>query len=202
MAQSPTKADSAQPRGPCTGRNRLTPSTHVHPELSCAKIPKLCYNAPLEGTRLTDLRADLHLHTTASDGRWPPEKLVTEVQRAGIGLFAVTDHDSLGSLAHTADLVRGTLRTFHPAYDQWILEDAYGRVLSRPGLTGLTRELCAVAALTVTGAPSQLRSHIMGAFHLGAAPKDIQTMIRWMAPLTDKKKIDDALEIYADNLLK
>ena len=55
-----------------------------------------------------DLRADLHLHTTASDGRWPPEQLVDEVRRAGIGFFAVTDHDSLGSLAETADLVRGS----------------------------------------------------------------------------------------------
>ena len=55
-----------------------------------------------------DVRVDLHLHTTASDGRWTPEQLVAEVQQAGIGLFAVTDHDSLGSLADTAERVRGT----------------------------------------------------------------------------------------------
>jgi predicted metal-dependent phosphoesterase TrpH len=50
------------------------------------------------------LRADLHLHTTASDGCWPPETLIAEVRQAGIGLFAVTDHDSLGSLARAAEL--------------------------------------------------------------------------------------------------
>jgi predicted metal-dependent phosphoesterase TrpH len=55
-----------------------------------------------------DTWVDLHLHTTASDGRWSPEQLVAQVQRAGIGLFAVTDHDSLGALARTAELVRGT----------------------------------------------------------------------------------------------
>jgi predicted metal-dependent phosphoesterase TrpH len=42
---------------------------------------------------------------------------VTEVQLAGIGLFAVTDHDSLGSLAHTADLVRGTGLRFLPGVE-------------------------------------------------------------------------------------
>ena len=64
-----------------------------------------------------DMRADLHLHTTASDGRWPPEQLVDEVKRAGIGFFAVTDHDSLGSLAQTARLVRGSGLRFLPGVE-------------------------------------------------------------------------------------
>jgi predicted metal-dependent phosphoesterase TrpH len=64
-----------------------------------------------------DERADLHLHTTASDGRWPPERLVDEVQRAGIGLFSVTDHDSLGSLARVSQLVRGSGLCFLPGVE-------------------------------------------------------------------------------------
>jgi predicted metal-dependent phosphoesterase TrpH len=64
-----------------------------------------------------DLRVDLHLHTCASDGRWTPEQLVEEVRRAGIGLFAVTDHDSLGSLAQTARLVRGRGPGFLPGVE-------------------------------------------------------------------------------------
>ena len=62
-------------------------------------------------------RVDLHLHTTASDGRWPPEQLIDNVRRAGIGFFAVTDHDSLGSLAETADLVRGSGLRFLPGVE-------------------------------------------------------------------------------------
>lgn len=50
-----------------------------------------------------DLRVDLHLHTTASDGCWTPEQLVAEVRRAGIGMFSVTDHDSLGGVARAAE---------------------------------------------------------------------------------------------------
>ncbi len=64
-----------------------------------------------------DLRTDLHLHTTASDGRWPPERLITELQQAGIGLFAVTDHDSLGSLARTTELARHTGLRFLPGVE-------------------------------------------------------------------------------------
>ena len=62
-------------------------------------------------------RADLHLHTTASDGCWTPEQLVEEVRQAGIEIFAITDHDSLGSLSVTADLVRGSGLSFLPGVE-------------------------------------------------------------------------------------
>jgi predicted metal-dependent phosphoesterase TrpH len=41
---------------------------------------------------------DLHLHTTASDGRLTPRQLTTAVAAAGIQRFAVTDHDTLAGL--------------------------------------------------------------------------------------------------------
>lgn len=47
------------------------------------------------------MKVDLHIHTTASDGSWTPRELIKEVIAAGIGLFAVTDHDSIDNLAET-----------------------------------------------------------------------------------------------------
>lgn len=44
------------------------------------------------------VRADLHLHTTASDGTWTPQGLIEAAQQAGIGLIAVTDHESAGNV--------------------------------------------------------------------------------------------------------
>lgn len=41
---------------------------------------------------------DLHLHTTASDGRSTPAELVREASAAGITTLAVTDHDSVASV--------------------------------------------------------------------------------------------------------
>ncbi len=42
--------------------------------------------------------ADLHLHTVASDGTWTPAELAAILVSRGIGVFSVTDHDSLASL--------------------------------------------------------------------------------------------------------
>jgi predicted metal-dependent phosphoesterase TrpH len=45
-----------------------------------------------------DLKADLHLHTTYSDGALSPEELVTKAHQAGLQTIAVTDHDSVGAI--------------------------------------------------------------------------------------------------------
>lgn len=47
---------------------------------------------------------DLHMHTTASDGRSTPEVLVRQVLAAGIHTFAVADHDTVAALAETRAL--------------------------------------------------------------------------------------------------
>ena len=53
---------------------------------------------------LNNFRVDFHIHSTASDGRWTPEQLVQQVRQSGIGLFAVTDHDTIGSVAQAEAL--------------------------------------------------------------------------------------------------
>jgi predicted metal-dependent phosphoesterase TrpH len=42
---------------------------------------------------------DLHLHTTASDGRSSPDLLVREAAAAGLTTMAVTDHDTMAAVA-------------------------------------------------------------------------------------------------------
>lgn len=41
---------------------------------------------------------DLHLHTTASDGRCTPDELVDRASRAGVTVMAVTDHDTVAAI--------------------------------------------------------------------------------------------------------
>ena len=48
------------------------------------------------------IRADLHLHTLASDGVLSPEEIARRVKEAGVKLFSVTDHDNMGSVARAA----------------------------------------------------------------------------------------------------
>lgn len=49
---------------------------------------------------------DLHLHTTASDGRCSPTELVQRVHAAGVRVFAVTDHDTVAGHAEAAAAAR------------------------------------------------------------------------------------------------
>jgi predicted metal-dependent phosphoesterase TrpH len=44
------------------------------------------------------LRIDLHVHTTASDGLLDPTAVVRAVRAARVGVFSVTDHDSIDGL--------------------------------------------------------------------------------------------------------
>jgi len=46
---------------------------------------------------------DLHLHTTASDGRCEPAELVRRALEAGIRVLSVTDHDTVAALAQVAE---------------------------------------------------------------------------------------------------
>jgi len=48
---------------------------------------------------LHDLNADLHAHSTVSDGTLEPAALVRRAAAKGVELFALTDHDELGGLA-------------------------------------------------------------------------------------------------------
>jgi predicted metal-dependent phosphoesterase TrpH len=43
-------------------------------------------------------RVDLHLHTTASDGRCSPLELVEQAAAAGLSVMAATDHDTMASV--------------------------------------------------------------------------------------------------------
>jgi predicted metal-dependent phosphoesterase TrpH len=44
-------------------------------------------------------RADLHVHTTHSDGAYTPAQVVEVASRAGLAAVAVTDHDAVGGVA-------------------------------------------------------------------------------------------------------
>lgn len=64
--------------------------------------------------------------------------------------------------------LRRNVRALHPDLDRWMVEEGYGRVLSRDGLDPVTRELCVVGLLAAGGHRRQLRSHLEGALNVGA----------------------------------
>jgi predicted metal-dependent phosphoesterase TrpH len=56
--------------------------------------------------KVMEKRVDLHIHTVASDGSWTPEQAVTAAAKAGLGLMAITDHDSVASVARAQEAAR------------------------------------------------------------------------------------------------
>lgn len=82
-----------------------------------------------------------------------------------------------------ADRVRARLAQFSPAFEHAVLEDAYGRILARPGLDTRTRELMSVCVLTALDLPRQLHSHLKGALAAGAKVDDIEEMVNLAADL-------------------
>lgn len=73
--------------------------------------------------------------------------------------------------------LRDNVRALHPDLDRWMVEEGYGRTLSRPGLRAATRELCIVALLAAAGHDRQLRSHLRGALNLGAGPGQVEAAL-------------------------
>ncbi|MCR4442657.1 MAG: PHP domain-containing protein [Peptococcaceae bacterium] len=63
------------------------------------------------------MRADLHIHTTASDGSWTPGMLVGALKKKGISMFSVTDHDSVSNLSETQELAREEGLCFIPGVE-------------------------------------------------------------------------------------
>jgi 3',5'-nucleoside bisphosphate phosphatase len=55
------------------------------------------------GPAISASRIDLHLHTTASDGRLPPSALVTLAAQVGLDVMSVTDHDTIAGLAEARE---------------------------------------------------------------------------------------------------
>ena len=51
------------------------------------------------------MRADLHVHSTASDGSDPPAEVMRRAARAGLDVVALTDHDTVAGHAEAAAAV-------------------------------------------------------------------------------------------------
>ena len=72
--------------------------------------------------------------------------------------------------------LRHNVRALHPALEQWMIVDGYGKTLSRPGLDMLRRELCSVAMLLPQRTPRQLLAHLRGALNAGASLAQVDAL--------------------------
>ncbi len=54
------------------------------------------------------LKADLHIHTTASDGKLTPAQVVSQALETDLDIIAITDHDTLAGIEEARRAAEGT----------------------------------------------------------------------------------------------
>src|SRR5207245_10337564 len=73
--------------------------------------------------------------------------------------------------------LRVNLRALHPAQEDLVVVDAYGKVIGRPRLDLKRRELCTVATTAVLATAEPLHTHLRGALNTGAELKEIEAVL-------------------------
>lgn len=98
------------------------------------------------------------------------------------------------------DKLMSNMQSLSMDLHQWMIREGYGKVLSRPVLSALDRELCIVSTLAVLGRTRQLISHLKGAFHLGAGIEAIRETIFSLRLFISQEHIDHAMSLMKDTL--
>lgn len=83
--------------------------------------------------------------------------------------------------------LRSNIRELHPALDDWMIVDGYGKVLGRPGLDLRRRELCVVAVCGALEQERQLHAHLHGALNAGATPAEVQDTLAIVSQHVDEE---------------
>lgn len=94
-----------------------------------------------------------------------------------------------------SERVKDELRGHHEDLAHWILGHAYGRVLTRPGLSADRRELLAVASLAALGQERQLASHARGAVRCGATVEEVLEVLENVGDLIGEERTQRARRV-------
>jgi alkylhydroperoxidase/carboxymuconolactone decarboxylase family protein YurZ len=100
------------------------------------------------------------------------------------------------------EILKNRFEKISPEIFRWMVIEGYGKVLCRPRMTHIERELAEVAALIVDGRERQLLSHILGSLNVGAKMELIKQVNRDTKPLGGNENFILAEKIISDVLIK
>ncbi|TAE34066.1 MAG: 4-carboxymuconolactone decarboxylase [Cytophagales bacterium] len=75
------------------------------------------------------------------------------------------------------DRAEATKTEFDADFQQYITENAWGSIWSRPGLTPRERSLITIALLAALGHEEELAMHIRATRNTGASPEDVKEVL-------------------------
>ena len=76
-----------------------------------------------------------------------------------------------------SDRVLFFLDSLRPGLSRWILENVYGRVYGRPGMSLAEREVATIVALQLHGHTKQLNGHLAGALRSGLKSQELCVLL-------------------------
>ncbi len=85
------------------------------------------------------------------------------------------------------EALKTRVETMAPEVFFWMELEGYGKVLSRPGLDIIDREMAIVGCLLMENRPTQLHSHLRGALNVGASRELVQDVLSDIAPIAPEK---------------
>jgi 4-carboxymuconolactone decarboxylase len=92
--------------------------------------------------------------------------------------------------------LRANVRSLHPDVDGWMVAGGYGRVIGRPGLDLVTRELCIAALLAVWNVPRQLHSHLRGSLNAGATAGQVDEAVEAACAFLDDDRAEEVRALW------
>lgn len=96
------------------------------------------------------------------------------------------------------DRLRDNIRKLHPDMERWMVAEGYGKVLGRPGLSLLRRELCIAALLAAMRAEPQLYAHLRGALNAGASHAQVEEVLSWIGDLLPPERRSIARKVWEE----
>ena len=119
---------------------------------------------------------DLHMHTTASDGRCSPGELVQQAYDKGIRTMSVTDHDTMGGVPEAAAAAAERGMTFVPGIEITSVhggKDVHVLAYFLPDLTPELRDLLAEQRRNRLGRAREIADRLAAV----GAPIDVQALM-------------------------
>jgi 4-carboxymuconolactone decarboxylase len=89
------------------------------------------------------------------------------------------------------------MTSISPDLKNWMIQEGYGKVLSRPYLTLKQRELINVSILSTSYFPVQLLSHLIGAINAGSNAKELKEVINLTKAYNTKSNISKAVKLLS-----
>lgn len=94
------------------------------------------------------------------------------------------------------------LKQKSPELAGWVIEEGYGKVLSRSGASLHLRELFNVALLAASGFPKQLFAHLRALIEMGERPEELRILVKEASkrlPQSTRGKIEKAVSLLMTN---